>query len=299
MSLLKLDAALEQRHVIGPVRHTPEGAWNVIDQREASGFIDTWTEYLCLRLDLDRPTLAVSFPHPVTESWDFSEDFEDAEGLLELPAPLPAPAFADGHLIFGTAGDYLVGEFVITPDGLVEMLPTKASGVEIASALNELRWETNKVLVQAIKASLEKGPSDRPTLITAEIIDAYLTTSYLFGENFGKSMRVGVPSNDLQELYAIHEVEEAAFITAWNPVGRAAPLQENETRQRLLLRDLDVAGIQHAEGLGQGEGDWPPEPSQLLLGCTWLQAIHLGQHYSQNAIVWAGKDAVPKLVLLR
>jgi hypothetical protein len=299
MSLLKRNASLKQKHVIGPVRHNPEGAWNVIDEREASGIIDTWTEYLCLRLDLDWPTLAVSFPHPVTESWDFREDFEDAEGLLELPAPLPAPAFADGQLIFGTVGDYLVGEFVLTPDGLVKSLPAKASVAEIESALKELRWETSEELVQAISASLEDSPGDQPTLIPAETIEAYLTTFYLFGESFDKLIRIGTPSRDLQELYSLHGVETATFITAWNPEGSAASRPENDIRQRLLLRDLDAVSINHFDGLGQGEGDWPPEPSQLLLGCTWLQAIHLGQHYSQNAIVWVGKDAVPKLVLLR
>ena len=67
-----------------------------------------------------------------------------------------------------------------------------------------------------------------------------------------------------------------------------------------MLEDIADLGYQAILGAGVGTiGDWPPEPSILVLGCSWEQAVHLGHHYSQNAIVWIGEDAVPRLVLLR
>ena len=46
-------------------------------------------------------------------------------------------------------------------------------------------------------------------------------------------------------------------------------------------------------------GTWPEESSFVVLGLDLDAARALGREFSQNAIVWAGNDAVPRLVLLR
>jgi hypothetical protein len=64
--------------------------------------------------------------------------------------------------------------------------------------------------------------------------------------------------------------------------------------------ELAAAGYRVVEGAGEDpEGRWPAEPSYLVLGMALDAAQEVGRRYGQNAIVWAGADAVPELVLLR
>ena len=54
------------------------------------------------------------------------------------------------------------------------------------------------------------------------------------------------------------------------------------------------------EGMGEHpSGQWPGEPSFLILGLPLDAAKQLGARHEQNAIVWCGTDAVPQLILLR
>lgn len=70
--------------------------------------------------------------------------------------------------------------------------------------------------------------------------------------------------------------------------------------QRALRRDLIGLGLPFLEGEGGPEtGRWEPEESFLILGLEYQQALHLGRHYEQNAIMWAEIDAVPRLILLQ
>jgi hypothetical protein len=45
-------------------------------------------------------------------------------------------------------------------------------------------------------------------------------------------------------------------------------------------------------------GRWPDEHGYLVLGRTMRTVKALGVTFGQNAGLWMGKDAVPKLVLL-
>ena len=54
------------------------------------------------------------------------------------------------------------------------------------------------------------------------------------------------------------------------------------------------------EGAGADPtGAWPPEKSYFSLGVDLETARVLGRRYQQDAVVWTGKDAIPKLILLR
>ena len=71
-------------------------------------------------------------------------------------------------------------------------------------------------------------------------------------------------------------------------------------RQGELTAELIRRGLAFLEGVGQHRsGDWPGEPSFLVLGLALEVAKSLGKHYEQNAIIWCGPDAVPQLTLLR
>ena len=54
------------------------------------------------------------------------------------------------------------------------------------------------------------------------------------------------------------------------------------------------------EGAGADPtGAWPPENSYFALGADLDAARAIGLRYRQDAVVWAGLDAVPQLILLR
>lgn len=56
--------------------------------------------------------------------------------------------------------------------------------------------------------------------------------------------------------------------------------------------------IIEGEGL-DSSGKWPAEKSFLALGLDLETSSALGREFGQNAIVWAGVDAIPRLILLR
>ena len=82
-------------------------------------------------------------------------------------------------------------------------------------------------------------------------------------------------------------------------VLRRRPLTANEVAQERLYAEAAGLGLAFFKGEGRGEiGNWPPEESTLLLGCTRKQAKRLGHQFKQNAVVWIGPEAVPELIML-
>lgn len=108
------------------------------------------------------------------------------------------------------------------------------------------------------------------------------------------------PCAELAALYARHGVSSAAFLTAFNPVGRRLIWQRNAVLQDQLRSDLAALGVPIIEGIGlDSQEQWPGEPSFLALGIGHDEAAALGTKYRQNAILLAGSDAVPVLKVLR
>jgi hypothetical protein len=62
---------------------------------------------------------------------------------------------------------------------------------------------------------------------------------------------------------------------------------------RLLLPDSRFATIAH-----DPTGYWPDEHGFLVMGWSLRAIKALGHTLRQNAVLWVGKDAVPKLLLL-
>jgi hypothetical protein len=55
-----------------------------------------------------------------------------------------------------------------------------------------------------------------------------------------------------------------------------------------------------SQGSGSEKGSkWPAERSYFALGMALEPAEAIGRHFDQDAIVWVGADAIPRLVLLR
>lgn len=138
------------------------------------------------------------------------------------------------------------------------------------------------------------------TEIPHELILAYTTTDFRVLEPQAFTLRVGQHSADLQSLYVELGVTCAGYLTAWNPFSEEASEVDNENAQRQLLRQLSIEGFLALNALDlDPSGDWPGEESVFVPGLSLDRAKLLGSEFGQNAIVWAGSDAVPQLVLLR
>ncbi|HEV2701834.1 MAG TPA: DUF3293 domain-containing protein [Steroidobacteraceae bacterium] len=129
---------------------------------------------------------------------------------------------------------------------------------------------------------------------------AYRQTEYRVQGSMPAVLRVGVRCPQLVLLHAAHDVQCSAFITACNPRGVRLDDAVNEARQQALAARLIQLGRVMIEGIGRHpSNDWPPEHSFLVPGLSRGAAETLGRQFDQNAIVWAGMEAVPELVLLR
>lgn len=160
-------------------------------------------------------------------------------------------------------------------------------------------------LIGRVEAFIE-GISDEdwhstPSAIQPAQIAAYRLTEYrVEGPHGPFVLRIDEWSRPLTRLMSEAQVQTAMFITAYNPfselVGEAANLEAHERlRQELQRRSKPLF-----EGAGvDPTGDWTEEKSFLVLGVSFDEARELGTLFRQNAVVWAGADAVPRLVLLR
>lgn len=138
------------------------------------------------------------------------------------------------------------------------------------------------------------------TEIPHEMVQAYKMTDFRVLEPQEFTLRVGHHSAELQALYIELGIMCAGYLTAWNPYSEEASEVDNENAQRQLLRKLSLEGFPVLKALGiDPSGDWPSEESVFVPGISLDRAKLLGSEFGQNAIVWAGPDAVPQLILLR
>lgn len=116
------------------------------------------------------------------------------------------------------------------------------------------------------------------------------------------TLRVDEYSEPLSRLFAASGHRCAAFITACNPYG-AKESPEANMRACAALRDRLDRYVAQPDQIIEGMGidpseEWPAERSFLALGLDLETSRALGREFGQNAIVWAGADAIPKLILL-
>jgi Protein of unknown function (DUF3293) len=138
------------------------------------------------------------------------------------------------------------------------------------------------------------------SLISPETIQAYRETEYRVLAEPAFVLRISEASAELLNLYSCFGVSCAAFVTACNPYSAAFLDDDNRERQAKLERELRSRRLRFLPGIGQHpSNEWPGEPSFLILALSLASARALGERLEQNAIVWAGEDGVPQLVLLR
>lgn len=139
------------------------------------------------------------------------------------------------------------------------------------------------------------------TEVAPDKIGAYLATFYRVGsgpEAF--ILRIDIKSEALLRLYDNTGQSSGLFITAFNPFGERQSAEANEAAHLRLGDHLRALGSHLIEGVGTDPaGAWPEESSFFALGIDDDTARQLGNRFHQDAVVWTGADAIPRLLLLR
>lgn len=142
--------------------------------------------------------------------------------------------------------------------------------------------------------------SEQDTELEAALIEAYRETHYEVEEGSPMTLRVGEPSVALQQLLRGGGHRGAAYVTACNPRSEPLPEVENAERCAALREELEARGWSCMAGRGRHpSGGWDPEASLLVLGIGRGEAMEIGLRWGQNAVLWAGPDGSPTLILLR
>lgn len=138
------------------------------------------------------------------------------------------------------------------------------------------------------------------SIIDAGTLQSYQETEYRVQGDEPFTLRVGETCSTLAAAHKRHRVECSAYITACNPFSQILDDEANAERHAALGREISQRSLSRIEGIGQHPSNqWPGEASHLIFGLTLEAAKALGIRLEQNAIVWAGGDAIPQLILLR
>jgi len=136
--------------------------------------------------------------------------------------------------------------------------------------------------------------------VIEELREAYRATNYNVLGSPSFTLRIGVESPDIANLYREFDVSTAAFLTAYNPFSALTPEHENALKQQQLEERLHELSVSFLQGMGEDPlGEWAGEPSVLALGISREAATRLGNDFRQNAIVWISADRIPELIFLK
>ena len=138
------------------------------------------------------------------------------------------------------------------------------------------------------------------TAINIELIQAYRDTDFGVAAPEPFILKIGHPNEPLAHLFKKHQCDSAAYVTAWNPYSVTTTHEQNTSNQTRLEDELKRRTLTYFPGVGtDSKGQFPGEPSFLVLSLSLAASEALGQAYAQNAVVWCGPDAMPQLILLR
>ncbi|MBS0496463.1 MAG: DUF3293 domain-containing protein [Gammaproteobacteria bacterium] len=148
-------------------------------------------------------------------------------------------------------------------------------------------------------ANINRENSISPT-ISAQLIAHYTDAHYRIGTPAESiTLRIDQYSAPLAQLLAASHPSCAAIISAYNPYSELLSDEENSAAHASLGKFLMRHTYPVIEGLNiDPAGVWPTEKSFFIPGIDINTAKSLGQQFRQNAIVWIGRDAIPRLVLL-
>lgn len=127
---------------------------------------------------------------------------------------------------------------------------------------------------------------------------AYRATTYAVADGPHRlAIRIGERCAALDALLAASGLEAWAYLTAHNPGGVAADPAANAAAQARLEAELAASGRPCLRGASLGAGgDWPAEPSVLVLGLPRAEALALARRYGQEALVAGRRGGLAELL---
>lgn len=132
--------------------------------------------------------------------------------------------------------------------------------------------------------------------IDQALMNAYLRADYRAARGF--ILKIGEESQALSDWYVATGTATGLFITAFNPASVIRTAAENAVDHELLGLQLRRIASVVEEATGSDPlREWPDEAGYIALGLSRRDAAALGHRFGQNAVVWAGADAVPQLII--
>lgn len=138
--------------------------------------------------------------------------------------------------------------------------------------------------------------------VPQQLVDSYVNTIYRIDfvpQSLG--LRIDEFSQPLAALLLQQTNRQgSAIISAYNPFsGQLFEAQNLQAHEQLRLWLCN-----HAYSIVAGRnidpsGRWPDEKSFFIFDIDLNTAQTIGSQFGQNAIVWIGTDATPRLLLLR
>ncbi len=140
-----------------------------------------------------------------------------------------------------------------------------------------------------------------PSVIANNLIASYRGTNYQIGVSSDAIfLRIDQYSESLAKLLATSQQSCAVIISAYNPYSQLVSDEENLAAHESLRNCLSHHSCPMIESLNIDPANiWLAEKSFFVPGLDLNTAQSLGQQFNQNAMVWIGNDAIPRLILLR
>ena len=127
--------------------------------------------------------------------------------------------------------------------------------------------------------------------ITEDLARAYFLTNFrVFTPTGSFTVHVRRESTELAVLHASHNARSSAFLTAYSPFSQPTDAETDRINQNSLQTEVEG---RWEYLLGEGvdpTGEWPAEPSLLILGIDLDEALVLGQKFDQLALLFATGD---------
>jgi hypothetical protein len=144
----------------------------------------------------------------------------------------------------------------------------------------------------------KENPPMNQALARLRLHLAYRNTLYRVRSQEGAfDLKIDLASEELARLHLRHRVQASAFLTAYNPQSRPTPDARNRAMQAALLQRIARSGWPSVPGAGiDPSGAWPEEESLLILGLPFATACAIARELDQAAFLYAGADAVARLV---
>ena len=127
---------------------------------------------------------------------------------------------------------------------------------------------------------------------------AYRTAEYYVEDDPPIRFEIGQPHQGLALLLMSFDVQQAVWITAYNPGSQLQSEDGNLTNQMQLLERIEAMRLNYFGGQSCDKaGEWV-EPGHLVLGMGEEIGVDLGRDFGQHAVVAIGPCGEPRLRLV-